>query len=62
MVTQRSAVPNVSNYIYIKPTALIPQITVVFPSFTKAEPSAVLIEPEKINTVHKENENSTMGK
>lgn len=29
------------------PTALIPQITVVFPSFTKAEPSAVLTEPEK---------------
>lgn len=32
---------------YIKPTALIPQITVVFPSFTKEEPSAVPIEPEK---------------
>lgn len=34
---------------HIEPTALIPQMTVVFPSFTKADPSAVLIEPEKIS-------------
>lgn len=28
-------------------TAFTPQITVVFPNFTKAEPSAVVIEPEE---------------
>lgn len=30
-------------------TALTPQTTVVFPSLTKAEPSAVDIEPENID-------------
>lgn len=31
-------------------TALIPQITVVFPSFTSAEPSAVEMDPKRRKT------------
>lgn len=35
-------------------TAFMPQMTVVFPIFTSAEPSAVLMEPEKETDGHKQ--------
>lgn len=41
-------------------TALIPQMTVVFPTFTKAEPSAVDMDPEQRTSSHVDNRKNTV--